>query len=35
MRLVNMPKLKQESLAIWVGMNLNKFLTKTDFQTLT
>jgi len=34
MRLANMPKLKQESLAIWDGMNLNKFLTKTGFQTL-
>jgi len=26
MRLANMPKSKQESLAIWDGMNLNKFL---------
>lgn len=35
MRLANTPKLKQESLAIWDGMNLNKFSTKIDFQVLT
>ena len=35
MRLANIPKLKQESRAIWDGMNHNKFLTKTDFQVQT